>query len=280
MDDFLFKAMMAGGLLSLMAGPLGTFVVWRRMAYFGDSIAHSALLGVVLGLLLNLHVMLGILTVSVLMALLLVISLRSTRFSSDTMLGILAHGTLSVGLVAYALSNQPPADLTRYLFGDILSVQNEDIRLLAGVSSVVLALLSFFWRDLIQWTIHEDIARVEGVRTPAMRMILILMIAVVVAVSIKIVGVLLITSLLILPAAGARFVSVSPPQMVAVAAFLGLLAVLLGLGGSYHYDAPTGPAIVVAALSIFGFLAILQALKAKFHGALKNGTRKRAKMIE
>lgn len=251
MDDFILRAIIGGVGITLVTGPLGAFVVWRRMAYFGDTIAHSALLGVAGALLLDLAPGVAIVISSLLIAMLLVLLQKDSRFSADTLLGILAHGSLSVGLVLVALSGSGAVDLNAYLFGDILAIGQNDIALIYATSFGVLLLLCANWRKLLLMTIHEEVARVEGVQVERTRFMLMLAIALVVAIAIKLVGMLLITSLLIIPAATARYYASSPARMAVLASLIGVAAVLAGVEGSLQWDTPTGPSIVVAALALF-----------------------------
>jgi zinc transport system permease protein len=251
MDDFLLRALVAGLGVALVAGPLGAFVVWRRMAYFGDTLAHSALLGVALGFLLEVSVNLSVIVVCVGLAMLLVVLQHQQRLASDTLLGILSHSALSLGLIVLALVETMRLDLMGYLFGDILAVMPEDIYWIWGGGLLALAALAFIWRPLLAMTVHEELARVEGVPVARVRLIFMLLIALVIAVAMKVVGILLITSLLIIPAATARRFATSPEQMALLAALTGCLAVGGGLYGSLQWDLPAGPAVVVAAALLF-----------------------------
>jgi zinc transport system permease protein len=251
MDDFLVRALIAGLGVAVVAGPLGCFIVWRRMAYFGDSMAHSALLGVALGLLTGLDVTLGIIATGVVLAVLLVLLQRQRRLSTDTLLGILSHAALSLGLVAISLMEWLRVDLLGYLFGDILTVTSEDILWIYGGGVAALAYLAVIWRSLIAVTVHEELAEAEGVPVLPARLAFMLLIALIIAVSIKVVGVLLITSLLIIPAATARRFARSPEAMAALASLVGALAVVGGLAASLKWDTPSGPSIVVAATALF-----------------------------
>jgi zinc transport system permease protein len=253
-DDFLVRALLAGCAVAVVAGPLGAFVVWRRMAYFGATLSHSALLGIALGLLAGLQPMLGVLGVCIVVALLMGIRYLRTGtdlLSEDTLLGILAHGTLALGLVAVAFLDDVRFDLNGYLFGDILAVTPYDLYWLYGGGAVVGVVLVFIWRPLLSATVHEELARVEGVRVHSLRLVYMLMLATVVALAMKVVGILLVTSLLIIPAATARPLASNPEQMGALAAICGCLSVAGGLWGSASFDTPSGPSIVVAALALF-----------------------------
>jgi zinc transport system permease protein len=251
MDDFLLRALAAGIGLSVVAGALGCFVVWRRMAYFGDALSHSALLGVTLGLVLGLDLNLGIVAACTLFALLLVALQRQHTLAGDTLLGILAHSALAIGLVAIAVFETPRVDLLAYLFGDILAVGRHDLYWIYGGGALVLAGLAALWRWLLALSVDEDLARVEGVPVGAVRLGLMVLLAIVIAAAVKIVGVLLITSLLIIPAATARRFARSPEQMAVAAALAGAAASVLGLLASFQWDTPAGPSIVVAATTLF-----------------------------
>lgn len=251
-EPFLVRALLAGLCFAAVAGPVGCFIVWRRMAYFGDTMAHSALLGVAVGFLLAIEPTLGVVAVCVAVAMTLVLLRRSRPWlSSDALLGILAHSTLSFGLVAIGLMAWIRVDLLSYLFGDILSVTAADLWLLAGGGAVVLALLTAIWRPLLAASVHEDLARAEGVPVAAVSTAFMLLVALVVALAMKIVGILLVTSLLIIPAATARRFSGSPEAMALIAALCGMSAVVAGLALSVRLDTPAGPSIVAAAAALF-----------------------------
>jgi zinc transport system permease protein len=252
LDPFLWRALAAGIGVAVVAGPIGCFVVWRRMAYFGDTMAHSALLGVAVGFLAGLNPMLGVGLTTVAIALALV-GLQRARpwLPVDTLLGILSHAALSFGLVAVSLMVTLRLDLLSYLFGDILAVTPAEVMWLWGGVGVVLAVLVAIWRPLLAATIHPDLARAEGVPVGAVGLIFTLLIAVVIALAMKIVGILLITSLLIIPAAAARRFAATPGGMALVAAGFGTLAVGSGLALSLQLDTPSGPSMVVAAALLF-----------------------------
>lgn len=251
MDDFVLRALAAGCGIALVAGPLGSFVVWRRMAYFGDTLAHSALLGVALGFLLGVNPLIGVVGVCVALALALVGLQRRRALATDTVLGILSHSSLSLGLVAIAFLETLRVDLVAYLFGDILSVTTADLAWIYAGGAAALGGLLLLWRRLLAVTVDEDLARVEGMPVEALRLAFMLLIALVIAAAMKIVGILLITSLLIIPAAAARRFSRTPEAMAALASVFGIAAVLGGLLSSLNWDLPGGPSIVVAAAALF-----------------------------
>ncbi|NLS11572.1 zinc ABC transporter permease subunit ZnuB [Vibrio sp. SM6] len=251
MIDFLLPSLLAGFGIAAIAGPLGSFVVWRKMAYFGDTLAHASLMGLSLGLLLDINLNLALVLCCLALAALLVTFQRQNVVATDTILGILAHSALSVGLVALSFLDHVRVDLMSYLFGDLLSVSANDLVFIYGGAAAVLGLLAIFWRPLISSTVNEELASVEGINTEFYRLLLMLMIGVVIAVGMKFVGALIITSLLIIPAAAARRIAKTPEQMVVIASCIGAVAVCIGLALSWHWDTPAGPSVVLSAAIIF-----------------------------
>ncbi|MCB1769555.1 MAG: metal ABC transporter permease, partial [Candidatus Competibacteraceae bacterium] len=221
MDDFLIRALLGGLGVALAAGPLGAFIVWRRMAYFGDTLAHSGLLGVMLGIVLNVNPEVGVVATCLTVALALVLLQRQRWLAADTLLGILAHTSLSLGLVTLAFLETVRVDLVGYLFGDILAISPNDLYWIWGGVLLALAALVWLWRPLLAATVHEELAQVEGVPVFAVRLAFMLLIAIVIATAMKVVGILLITSLLIIPAAAARRFARSPEGMALLASGLG-----------------------------------------------------------
>ncbi len=255
---------MRGLFLALVAGPLGAFVVWRLMAYFGDTLAHSALFGVALGLLFDINLALAVIVGCLLLAFVLVASQRRQPLASDTILGILAHSTLSLGLVTLSFMESVRVDLMGYLFGDLLAVSIMDLVWIGTGSALVLIGMLALWRPLLAITVHEELAEVEGLPVAKLRLVLMVLMAF---------GdcrgnencrcAVLITSLLIIPAAAAQRHARSPEQMAIGASLLGMLAVCAGLAMSWHLDTPAGPSIVVCAAALFllSFIGAAAALK-------------------
>ena len=248
LDDFFTRALIGGIGVALLAGPLGCFMVWRRLAYFGDTLSHSALLGVALALLLELNITFTIFIVSVAVAMLLLLLNRQARLSSDALLGLLAHATLAVGLVVLAFMTWVRVDLMGLLFGDILAINTRDIQTIWFGGLAVLTALAVIWKPLFAATVSYEIAVAEGLKPDRANFVLMILMAAAIAVSMKIVGVLLITALLIIPAATARRFAVTPEMMALVASIIGATSVWIGLEGSLQLDTPAGPSIVVAAL--------------------------------
>ncbi len=250
LDDFLIRALLGACGVALAAGPLGCFVVWRRMAYFGDAVAHAAILGVALALAFSVSVTLGTLGVALAVAL-GVSALAARGHGVDAALGVVSHGALAVGLVAFSVAGGARVDLNAFLFGDILAVGRGDLAVIWGGAALVLALVVWRWQGLLTATLNEDLARSAGIDPKAERLVLTLALAVVVAVALKVVGALLIGAMLIIPAAAARGFARSPEAMAAAAVAIGVLASAGGLGASAAFDTPAGPSIVTAALGVY-----------------------------
>ena len=255
LDDFFIRAVIGGIGVAVLAGPLGCFIVWRRLSYFGDTLSHSALLGVAMALLLELNITFTVFIISVIVAMLLLLLQRQVQLSSDALLGLLAHATLAVGLVVLAFMTWVRVDLMGFLFGDILAINTTDIVIIWIGGLAVLAALTLIWKSLFAATVNYEIAVAEGLKPDRANFFFMILMAAVIAISMKIVGVLLITALLIIPAATARRFAITPEMMAIVASIIGAASVWIGLEGSLRWDTPAGPSIVVAAL--LGFILSL-----------------------
>ncbi|MHB0774203.1 metal ABC transporter permease [Halomonas sp. WWR20] len=260
LDDFLVRATLAGVGVALAAAPLGCFVVWRRMAFFGDATAHAAILGVALSLVLSTSIFAGVLVVSLLMA--MIVSLLSGKgYAMDTLLGVMAHSALAFGLVAVSFLSGVRIDLMAYLFGDILAVGKVDLAVIWGGAVLVMGLMGWRWSRLLTATLNTDLAYASDIDPKRERLILTLSLAVVVAVALKVVGVLLIAALLIIPAAAARPLSRTPETMALLAAAIGVTAATGGLKAAYWFDTPTGPTIVSLAAILFAVSSLAGAVR-------------------
>ena len=266
MDDFFSRAIIAGVGVALVAGPLGCYIVWRRLAYFGDTLSHAALLGIALALLFQVNISLSVFLVSVFVSLSLLTLQRRVTLSTDALLGLLAHSALAFGMVALSFMSWVRVDLMGFLFGDILAVTPFDIAIIWGGGLVVLIILMIFWRSLFAATVNLELAEAEGMKPEQANVVFMLLMAAVIAISMKIVGVLLITSMLIFPAAIARRFAGGPEQMALLSALIGVVAVFGGLFGSLQWDTPAGPSIVVAASTFF----IITVLTATFCKVIKS----------
>ena len=250
-DDFIFRAFVAGIGLALIAGPLGCFIVWRRLSYFGDTIAHSSLLGVVISYALNFNLILTVFIISCFIALSLLFLQKKTNLPDDALLGLLSHSILAIGLVLLGLLSFIRIDLMGLLFSDILTVNFTDILFVWIGGSIVLILLIWVWRPLFAGTVNLELAKAEGLNPELANAIFTLLIAAVIAIAIKIVGILLITGLLIIPASASRNLSSTPIQMAILASLIGVISVVLGLFSSLTWNTSTGPAILSIAMGIF-----------------------------
>ncbi len=251
MIEFLLPPVFAGLGIALIAGPLGSFVVWRRMAYFGDTLAHASLMGLALGFLLDINIYLALVVCCLALAVLLVTLQKQQLVATDTLLGILAHSSLSLGLIAVSFLDNVRIDLMSYLFGDLLAVSPTDLMFIWSGVAVIGFMLFLFWRPLLSSSVNEELASVEGINTDLMRLVLMLLVGLVIAVGMKFVGAMIMTSLLIIPAATARRIAKTPEQMAVFASSIGIISVLAGLTLSWHWDTPAGPSVVASASFVF-----------------------------
>ena len=254
-DDFFVRALIAGIGIAIIAGPIGCFVVWRRLAYYGDTLAHSGLLGVTLGCILGINMSLSVFIISTTIAFLLLLLQKKTKLTGDALLGLLAHSSLAIGLVIIAIASSIRIDLMGLLFGDILSVSNNDIILIWGGGVAILIVLFVIWKSLFAATVNYDLAKAEGMNPDRSNYIFTILIAGVIAISIKMIGVLLITGLLLIPPAMSRNFSLSPKEMVVFSIIGGVISVIFGLFGSLEFNTPSGPSIIVVSLMLF-FLSL------------------------
>ena len=256
LDDFMTRAMLAGVGVAFAAAPMGCFVVWRRMAYFGDATAHAAILGIALALAFEVSVFIGAMVVALIMA--LTVTLLNRRgYAMDTLLGVLAHSALAFGLVAVSFLSGVRIDLMAYLFGDILAVSRTDLLVIWGGAVLVVGLIFWRWSALLTSTLNEELAYANGISPKREQLILTIALAITVAVAIKVVGVLLIAAMLIIPAAAARGLARTPEAMVGIAGAIGAVSAGGCLQGAYVFDTPAGPSIVCVAAMLFAVLNLI-----------------------
>ncbi len=265
LDDFFVRALIAGIGVALVTGPLGCFVVWRRLSYFGDTLSHSALLGVTLAYSFELNIAISVFIISSFIALILIQLQKKTNLPGDALLGLLAHSSLAVGFVVIGFLTFIRFDIMGLLFGDILAVTSSDIFIIWTGGAVILIVLKLIWKPLFASTVNYELAEAEGLNPDRAKTIFTILMAAVIAISIKMVGLLLITGMLIIPAAMARNLSDSPQKMVLFSVIGGLLSVLLGLFSSLEFNTSSGPSIIMAALVLFilSLLNIKQSIKLK-----------------
>lgn len=258
-EPFLLRALLAGLGLAIVAAPLGCFVVWRRMAYYGETVAQAGLIGVAIGLAFSLNLTASVLAVTVVVSLLLIVLGRQSVVPFDTLLGLLAHAALAIGVILASQSSGQQVDLMGFLFGDIFAITVSDLRWILFGGTAALVALVLVWRPLLSMSVHEDLAAAEGMPVERVKTVFVIVLALVVAIAIKIVGVLLTIAFLIMPAAAARPLSETPEQMCLFAAIFGMLSVVLGLFMSVGFDTPGGPSIVVM-LAAFFLVSILPSI--------------------
>lgn len=250
-DDFFIRAILAAIGIAIMAGPVGCFVIWQRLSYFGDTMAHSALLGVSIAFLFNINISLSVFITAMIIAAMLLLLQRHEKISNDSILGILAHSTLAIGMLIVGFMSWVRIDLMSYLFGDILAASKTDLLLIwLGCAFIVLVMIKI-WRQLLNFTINSDIAICEQKNAKYIKYIFMLLLALMIAIAMKLVGILLITAMLIIPAATAQRFASSPARMAIISSTIGVTASITGLISSYYYDTRSGASIVVALFTIF-----------------------------
>lgn len=258
LEPFLLRALLAGLGIAIVAAPLGCLVVWRRMSYFGSTVAHAGLLGVALGIAFDIDLTLGVILVSLVVGALLVVLERQPLLPVDSLLGILSHAALALGLIAAARLSGQRLDLMGYLFGDILAVTRVDLAWVYAGGAVVLGVIALYWRTLVAVAVHKELAAAEGHDTARAEAALIMLLAVIIAVAMKVVGVLLIVAFLIMPAAAARPFSGTPETMAVLAGAIGIVGTIGGLAVSVAWDLPAGPGVVMV-LSAFCLVSLTAA---------------------
>jgi zinc transport system permease protein len=265
-DDFFIRALIAGIGIALVTGPLGCFVVWRRLSYFGDTLAHSALLGVTMAYSLEFNIAVSIFFISSIIALILIQLQKKTNLPSDALLGLLAHSSLAIGLVVIGFLSFIRFDIMGLLFGDILAVNKQDLLTIWIGGALILLVLKIIWKPLFASTVNYELAEAEGLNPDRAKAIFTILLAAIIAISIKLVGVLLITGMLIIPTAMSRNLSDNPKKMVLFSIIGGMMSVLIGLFSSLEFNTPSGPSIIAAALLLF----VLSLFKIKQSIQLKN----------
>ncbi len=257
LDDFFIRALVAGIAVAIVAGPFGCLLTWRRMAFMGETIAHSSLLGIVLGILLGILPQYAILVVAISVAFILYLLDRSKSQARDVSLMVIAHGSLAVGLFIISMMPDIRIDLDAYLFGSLLAIDDVDLAIIFVGGGGILAILLVYWRSLVALTISPELAKAENLALPDSELIFSILIAIMVAICMKITGLLLVSAILIIPAAAARYLSKNPESMAVIASIIGVISVAAGLYTSLVNDVAGNAAIVVIAIVLFilSFLA-------------------------
>lgn len=247
-DSFLLNALVGGLIIAAMSGLLGSFVLWKNMAYFGDALSHSALLGITIGILFHLNLTIAVTLVAIIFA--IVFSKNTSRYSNDTVLGVISYSALSLAIIINSYK-KVKMDLISYLFGDILAIHYNDIIYLVLCTIIISTWIYRNWSELVMLSICEEYLHASGGNVRHIKLGFALILALFIATSFKIVGILLITAMLIIPAASALAISRSPTQMVRLAMLIGSFSCVSGIAFSFYFDAPTGPSIVVSSLLCF-----------------------------
>jgi zinc transport system permease protein len=252
MEPFLVRALAAAIGLAIVAAPLGSLVVWNRMAYFGETVAQASLIGIALGIMLQINLTLSVVLVTLAVAALLIVMAKQKVVPLDSILGLMHHGALALGVILMSMLSGSPVDLIGYLFGDIFAVSTADLYWIYGGGAAVLAIVAWLWQPLLRVSVHEELAAAEGVNRDVVKPLFILVLAVTIAIAMKIVGVLLVIAFLIVPAVAARPFSATPERMAVLAGIAAVASVIIGLAVSVNVDAPGGPAIVLAMACLAG----------------------------
>lgn len=258
-EIFILKALIMGIMIALPAGPLGSIIIWQKMSYFCESLAHISLLAIAVSMLLNINMSLAII-IFVLATTLLFSRNSYGKLSADNILGVVAHGSIAIGIVIISTLNQR-VRLESYLFGDILAITNHDLYFVSCLSVITIAVIAYFWDKIILYNINAEIAIISFKKIKIVRLILTCLISLLIAMSIKIVGVILIGTILIIPATAANFFQLNPNKMVILSSILGIIAVLIGIPSSIILDLPTGPMIGVITVIIVIITKIISIMK-------------------
>ncbi len=263
LEPFLVRALAASLALAVVAAPLGALVVWNRMAYFGETVSQASLIGIALGLLLGIDVTAPVILVTLVVAGLLILLSSQKIVPLDSILGLMHHGALALGVLATLSLRGPSVDLVGYLFGDIFAVAPSDLYWIFGGGVVVVAIMTRLWQPLLRLAVHEDLASAEGVDRDMVKAVFIVLLSLTIAIAIKIVGALLVIAFLVVPAVAARPVSETPERMALIAAAVSASSVLAGIALSLTFDVPGGPAIVLVMALIAGASVTWAALRGR-----------------
>ncbi len=248
---FIVRGIEAGLIIALLAPLIGIFLVLKRYSLMADTIAHVSLAGVALGLLLRVNPLITTMITSI-TASLLIERLRITKkVFGESALALFLSGGLAIAIVLIGLAHGFSVDLFTYLFGSILTVKTGDVLIIAGVGIVVIGLLLAFYKELLYIAFEEEAARVSGIPTNFLNMLFILLAAMTVAISIPIVGILLVSALIVIPVITALQFKKGFQQTIVIAEIISVVSVLAGIFASFYLNLPSGAAIVLVSLIIF-----------------------------
>lgn len=260
---FFQRAIIVGVIMAITAALLGVFVVIRRMSFFTDAVSHASLTGVALALLIGVHPFLGALVVSIFIGLLVSRLQRQGKQEVDTIIGVLFSTTLAFGVLIISMLKGYRGNLFQYLFGDIIAVNIIDVYLSIVLFVAVVLVLVIAFKSLTKVAVHEDMARVDGVRVNMLDALFLILLAAVVAVGLKVVGAILMSALMILPAATAQYLAPSFRGMVLISVVAAVIAMVVGLAAAAAFSLPTGPTIVLVSAGLFVLAAVRGILQSK-----------------
>lgn len=252
---FIQRALLAGTLIAVLCSVLGVFLVLRRMSLIGDGLAHVTFGSTAIALALKLYSAASLLVSLpiVLLASLGILKLtEKARLSGDAAIGIVSSLGISAGIILASVGGGYNVDLLSYLFGNILSISSEEVAIAIGLFCVVMVLLALYFQDLFAITFNEELAKVSGIRTNTINAVLVLLTALSVVLAMKLVGIMLISSLLILPAASALQLARSFKGCVAMAAIQGCCSVVSGIFISFYTNLPTSATVMMVNFAFFG----------------------------
>lgn len=245
-QSFFINSLIAVIMISLVTGALGSFMIWQRLSYLGDSLSHSSLLGIALALIFNISPSVSIMLIAIMFAILLSLNFNKL-YSADTILNIVTNVVLSSSLILMSFLPSGNNSIISSLFGDILMIDQSNIISISLTSVIVTLILIFRWRYWLMISINQDLATVEKVHVNFVRLEFLIILAIFIAISAQLIGILLIAAFLLIPAASARLISKTPMQMIIVATVFSVISGVSGLILSASFDLLTGPAIILIA---------------------------------
>lgn len=263
---FMQRALIGGILTGLMGGMLGSFTILRQLSFFSDALGHSALLGISIGLLLGLNPSVVLLPFAVVFALVVTYLLERTRLWTDALLNIIYSSSLAIAIITLSFVGQYKGGLNNLLFGDILAVRELDLVFSSFLLIICVVFIGLTLRTQMLLTLHEPLAIARGVSVSAHRTAFIVLLSLVVGVSIKVIGVLLVSAFVVIPACAARLLSRTFTNYVLLSAGLGALSAVGGMLVSAAFNLPSGPSIVATQLAIFLTAMALPRLRVLGHG--------------
>jgi zinc transport system permease protein len=249
--DFMIRAFIAGSIIAILAPFIGIFLVVRRYSLMADTLAHVSLVGIAVGVLSGINPIVGALIASVIAAIGIDRLRGAKQIFGESVLALFLSGSLAIATVLLSLGGNYTATILSFLFGSITTVQSLDVAIIASVSLVVIFLLLFFYRQLFAVVFDEELAEASGIRARLFSTLLVVLAAMTVALSIRIVGALLVGALMIIPVLSAIRFGQSFRQSIVIAVTFSLVSVILGLFLSFYIGLPSGGTIVIVALGIF-----------------------------